>query len=141
MSDPEGNPSLVVDWTTPPSELFETILTYLDIDSVKALRLTDRRFAEQCIGQRFLGFIQQPILDISLQNLRSLHALARNSALSKMIHSLTFLATSLDSSGAEKNLKSGDHIVREVHVRIFTATTNSPEELSNTESNLKWLKE
>jgi hypothetical protein len=142
MSNIEGNPSLVVDWTTLPPELFETILTYLDLDSVKALRLTNRKFAERCIGPRFLSFIQQPILDVSSQNLRSLHALACNTALSKMVHCLTFLATSLDSSEAEKNVKSGKHTVRRTHGPMFETVTTSytPEELSNAKSNLKWLK-
>lgn len=142
MSDPERNPSLIVDWTTLPPELFETILTYLDLDSVKALRLTDRKFAEKCIGPRFSSFIQQPILDVSSQNLRSLHALACNPALSKMVHSLTLLATSLDSSEAEKNVKSGKYTVRRTHGPMFESltTTYTPEELSNAKSNLKWLK-
>lgn len=143
ISDPAENPSFFIDWTTLPPELFETILTYLDLDSVKALRLTDRKFAEKCIGPRFSSFIQQPILDVSSQNLRSLHALACNPALSRMIHSLTFLATSLDSSEAEQNVNSGKHTVREVHGPMFTTTTASytPEELSNVKSNLKWLKQ
>ncbi|KAJ5124314.1 uncharacterized protein N7515_008139 [Penicillium bovifimosum] len=143
MSDSEGNPSLIVSWTTLPPEPFETILTYLDVDSVKALRLTDRRFAEKCVGPRFLSFIQQPILDVSSQNLRSLYALACNPALSKMIHSLTFLATSLDSSEAEKNVKSGNHTVRRNHGAMFETTTTpfTAEEFSNAKSNLKWLKQ
>jgi hypothetical protein len=143
MSDAEANLFPIIDWTTLPPELFETILKYLDLDSVKALRLTDQKFAEKCIGPRFLSFIQQPILDVSSQNLRSLHALACNPPLSGMIHSLTFLATSLDSSEAEENVKSGKYTVRRVHGPMFETTTTSysPEELSIAKFNLKWLKE
>lgn len=131
-----------MDLTTLPPEVFETILTYLDLDTVKALRLTGPKPAEKCIGPRFLGSIQQPILDVSSQKLRSLQALACNPALSKMVHSLTFLATSLDSSVLEKNVKSGRRTVQ-YHGPIFSATTKaySPEELANVKSDLNWLRE
>lgn len=143
MSDPGRMKSFGIDWTTLSPELLETILTYLDLDSIKALRLTNREVAEKCLGPRFLTFIQQPILDVSTQNLRSLHALACNPTLGKMIRSLTFLATSLDSSEAEKNVISGKHTVRRNHGAMFEAilTEYSSAELSTAKSNLKWLKE
>ncbi|KAB8076119.1 hypothetical protein BDV29DRAFT_170807 [Aspergillus leporis] len=142
MFNPKRNSSPIIDCTTLPPEIFETILTYLDIGTVKALRLTDRKLAEKCIGPRFLGSIQQPIFDVSSQNLRSLCALACNPALSKKIYSLTFLATSLDSSELEKNVKSGKHTVRLSRGPFFSATeiTYSPEELSNAKSGLNWLR-
>lgn len=143
MSGSGRNKTFGIDWTTISPELLETILTYLDLDSIKTLRLTNREFAEKCLGPRFLSFIQQPIVDVSTQNLRSLHALACNPALGKMIHSLTFLATSLDSSIAEKNVISGTHTVRRNHGPMFEATVTkfSPEELATAKSNLNWLKE
>jgi hypothetical protein len=58
MFSPERNSSPIMDYIILPPEVFETILTYLDLDSVKALRLTDRKLAEMCIGPRFLGSIQ-----------------------------------------------------------------------------------
>lgn len=143
MADPGRIKSFGIDWATLSPELLETILTYLNLDSIKALRLTNREFAEKCLGPRFLSFIQQPILDVSTQNFRSLYALACNPALSKMIHSLTFLATSLDSSEAEKNVISGKHTVRRNHRPMFEATVTkySSEELSAAKANLNWLKE
>ncbi|KAJ5306735.1 hypothetical protein N7508_005750 [Penicillium antarcticum] len=129
--------------TTLAPEVFETILTYLDVDTVKALRLTDRKLAERCIGPRFLGSIQQPTFDVSPQNLRSLRALACNRTLKKGIHSLTLLATNLDSSELKKNVASGTYIVREVNGPFVSATTvaYTPKELSDAGSDLKWLKE
>ncbi|PLB53589.1 hypothetical protein P170DRAFT_451648 [Aspergillus steynii IBT 23096] len=97
-------------WITLPPEVFEIILTYLDLDSVKALRLTSRQLAQSCIGPHFLRCIQQPVFDVSSSNLRSLRALACNPALSKVIHSLTFIATSLDSSELEKIVESGSNV-------------------------------
>ncbi|KAB8262136.1 hypothetical protein BDV32DRAFT_120625 [Aspergillus pseudonomiae] len=126
-----------------PLEVFQTILTYLDLDSVKALRLTNRRLAGMCIGPRFLTSLQQPTLDVSSQNLRSLHALACNPSLSKRIHTLTLLATSLDSSELEKNVKTGRYTAREFKgpFVISSQIEYSPEELSKAISDLSWLRE
>ncbi|OGM46189.1 hypothetical protein ABOM_004866 [Aspergillus bombycis] len=126
-----------------PLEVFETILTYLDLDSVKALRLTNRGLAGKCIGPRFLATIQQPIFEVSLENLRSFHALACSPSLSKRIHSLTLLATSLDSSELEKNVKCGQYAARSLNGPFFESSTidYSPEELSKAISDLGWLRE
>ena len=138
----EANSSLIMDLTTLPPEIFETILTYLDLHRVKALRLTNRKLADLCIGPRFLGSIHQPVLDVSSENLRSLCALARNPALSKKIKSLTFVTTSLHSSELEKNVASGEHTVRESSGPLISASviSYSPEELTEVKADLKWLK-
>jgi hypothetical protein len=143
MFDSKGNSSPIIDWTTLPPELFEIIITYLDLDEVKALRLTARKFAEKCIGPRFLGSIEQPTLDVSLHNLRSLYALACNPPLSNKIYSLTLLATSLDSSELEKNVKSGKYTVHTARGPFFEAVTTpyTPEELSSAKSDLDWFEE
>ncbi|OQD98641.1 hypothetical protein PENVUL_c069G09362 [Penicillium vulpinum] len=132
-----------MDLNTLPPDIFEIVLTYLDLNTVKALRLTDRKLAKKCIGPRFLGSIQQPICDVSSQTLRSLRALSCNPALSKMIHSLTFLATNLDASKLEKNVESGKYDEVKVHGRMFERTTipYSAEGLSEAKSDLNWLKE
>ncbi|KAJ5766309.1 uncharacterized protein N7511_003925 [Penicillium nucicola] len=126
-----------------PQEVFETVLKFLDLNTIKALRLTNRRLSEICIGPRFLGFIQQPSLDVSPQSFRSLHSLACNPALSKVIHSLKFVATSFDSTELAKNVASGKYVVRTVKGPFFEATTMkyTPEELFNANSDLEWLKE
>lgn len=126
-----------------PGGVFERILTYVDLNGVKSLRLTNRKLAQMCIGPRFLNTIQQPTLDVSIHNLRALHALACNLTLSKMVHSLTFVATSLNSSELEKNLRSGTKTVQKMKGAIFSATNVplSPEEISQSKFDLNWLKE
>jgi hypothetical protein len=134
----------IMNWATLPPEVFEIILAYLDLDTIKALRLTDRNLAEKCLGPQFLGAIQQPICDVSSQNLRSLRALSCNPVLSKMIRSLTFVATSLDFSELEKNVESGEYtVVKLNNGPMFEKTTMpySPEALSNAKSDLRWLRE
>ncbi|OOG00328.1 hypothetical protein ASPCADRAFT_158261 [Aspergillus carbonarius ITEM 5010] len=128
-----------------PAIPFEIILTYLDLESVKALRLTSPILAEKCIGPRFSKCIQQPVLDVSPQNLRNLLALARNHVLSKKVRSLTFLATILDPSRLERSIQSGKYIIwgpigsRSEYVKSEEELT--PEGLANAKSDLLWLKE
>jgi hypothetical protein len=66
--------------------------------------------------------------------------------MSKRIHSLTLLATILDSSDLEVNVQSGEHNVYESdgsEGSYVSATMigYSPEELANAKSDLKWMKE
>ncbi|PYI36057.1 hypothetical protein BP00DRAFT_491989 [Aspergillus indologenus CBS 114.80] len=128
-----------------PPEIFESTLTYLDLESINALRLVDRKLAEKCIGPRFLRCIQQPVLEVSPQSLRSLHALARNPTLSKKIHSLTFLATTMEPSELDKNIKSGKYVAQKLNelgnVVSRTKVRFTPEELEKAKSDLRWLNE
>ncbi|GKZ25573.1 hypothetical protein AbraIFM66951_001345 [Aspergillus brasiliensis] len=125
-----------------PTELFEAVLSYLDLNSIKALRLTSQSLAKRCMGPRFLGSIQQPVLDVSSETLRSLLALARNPALSKKISSLTLLAAVLDISGLENNIKDGYYLETEYRGRSFRRVKihYTPEDLSDANRDLAWLK-
>ncbi|RAK76517.1 uncharacterized protein BO72DRAFT_448778 [Aspergillus fijiensis CBS 313.89] len=128
-----------------PPEIFESTLTHLDLESIKALRLVDRKLAEKCIGPRFLRCIQQPVLDVSPQSLRCLHALARIPALSKKIHSLTFLAITMEPSGLDKDIKSGWYRVEKLNKHGYVTSRSTakftPEELEKAKSDLRWLNE
>ncbi|RAL13443.1 uncharacterized protein BO97DRAFT_366979 [Aspergillus homomorphus CBS 101889] len=122
-----------------PQEIFEEVLTYLEIESLKTLRLVDRKLAEKCFGPRFLKCIQQPVLVISPQRLRSLHALACNPTLSKKVYSLTFLATPVRSPKSKGNVKPGPRMVQKpVQHRYMTrAKANyTRKELSDTNPDL-----
>ncbi|PYH67920.1 uncharacterized protein BO88DRAFT_72428 [Aspergillus vadensis CBS 113365] len=121
-----------------PTELFETLLSYLDVDTIKALRLTCNKLAKRCIGPRFLVFIHQPLLDVTSENLRSLLALARNPDLRKKVHSITLLATIMDISGLEQNVKDGYYTVIMVDGPRWrrVEVDYSPEELSNAKDDL-----
>ncbi|GLB23210.1 hypothetical protein AtubIFM61612_003799 [Aspergillus tubingensis] len=136
------NPNHVDGFSSLPTEIFATLLSYLDLDSIKALRLTSGSLARRCIGPRFLESIQQPVLDVSLENLRSLLALSRNHDLSKKITSLTFLATIMDISGLERDIKNGWYSVDDFKAPTLEETdfNFSPEELSKAKDDLKWLK-
>ncbi|PYH31617.1 uncharacterized protein BO87DRAFT_418092 [Aspergillus neoniger CBS 115656] len=132
------NPHHVDGFSSLPTEIFETLLSYLDLDSIKVLRLTSGSLARRCIGPRFLESIQQPVLDVSLENLRSLLALSRNHELSKKITTLTLLATIMDISGLEQDIKNGWYRVVDFNGPIFadTAVDFSPEELAKAKEDL-----
>ncbi|PWY75303.1 hypothetical protein BO94DRAFT_524192 [Aspergillus sclerotioniger CBS 115572] len=128
-----------------PAIPFETVLTYVDLESIKALRLTNRTLAEKCIGPRFLKSIEHPTLDFSLQKIRNLLVLTRDHVISQKVRSLAFFATTIDSSRLEKSIISGKYIERvsfgfrqsyEKTKEVYT-----PEGLSNAKSDLIWLKE
>ncbi|GLA28384.1 hypothetical protein M752DRAFT_300541 [Aspergillus phoenicis ATCC 13157] len=125
-----------------PTELFEALLSYLDVDSIKTLRLTSGKIAKRCLGPRFLACIQQPVLDVSSENLRSLIALGRNPDIRKKVNSLTFLATIMDISGLEKNIEDGYYIVEKFNGPGFrrVEVDYSPKELSDAKDDLIWLK-
>ncbi|OJZ81672.1 hypothetical protein ASPFODRAFT_52074 [Aspergillus luchuensis CBS 106.47] len=126
-----------------PTELLEILLSYLDVNSIKALRLTCNKLAKRCIGPRFLASIQHPLLDVSLENLRSLLALARNPDIRKKVNSITLLATILDIPELEQNVKDGYYIVIKVDGprRKRVEVDYSPEELSTAKDDLIWLVE
>ncbi|CAI7590109.1 unnamed protein product [Penicillium glandicola] len=131
-----------MDITILPLEILEMILTYLDIHSIKALRLTNRNLAVNCIGPRFLSSIGQPILDVTPQDLRSLHALSRNPALRKMVSCL-HLGPSLPSFELEKTVEDPKHNVRKYTSRAFFESSKiaySSEHLSNLQSQLDLLR-
>lgn len=128
-------------WNTLPLEIFETILAYLDLDSVKALRLVHPTFSESCIGPYFLSFVRQPDTDLSEHSLKSPQALALNPRLKSKVHTLTILASYFDSSEAEEIVKTGCKTITKRHGMIIVSKEEdcSPEELSEAEADLDWV--
>ncbi|ODM16736.1 hypothetical protein SI65_07701 [Aspergillus cristatus] len=123
-------------------QIFEIILTYLDLDSVKALRLVHRTFSGRGIGPYFLSFLRQPNTDLSEHSLKSLPALVLNPRLKSNIHTLTIRATCFDSSEAKGILKTGSKAITESHGMFITSTREgcSPEDLSEAQADLDWVK-
>ncbi|RAL13472.1 uncharacterized protein BO97DRAFT_442475 [Aspergillus homomorphus CBS 101889] len=138
MSNPEPKGRRLHDLSP---EIFQQILTDLDPESIKALRLTTRTLAEKCLGPR--DQLIQPVLDFSPQNLRALYALACDPVLSPKVHSLTFLATSLEFRELEKSIEVGYYEEVVVNGPIWSReeVDYTPEELDKAQAELRWLKE
>ncbi|KAJ5698719.1 hypothetical protein N7462_000724 [Penicillium macrosclerotiorum] len=129
--------------TTLPPEIVQAIISFLDLDNIKALRLGSRDLAAITLGPRFLGFIREPTLDVSLNSLRSLHALACNSVLRGRVHNLTLLSTVFDCSEQERKLKEGIYWADESEDEFSEPVRKeySQEELSLFQSQVDWVKE
>lgn len=52
-----------------PPEVMERIIKYLDLDTIKSLRLTCKMFGERCLGRRFKSFLKQQTTDFHLPSL------------------------------------------------------------------------
>ena len=129
-------------WNALPLEIFEIILTYLDLGSIKALRLVHRTFSERSIGPYFLSFLRQPDTDLSEHSLKSLRALALHPRLKLNVHTLTIRAACFDSSEAKKILKTKRKTITESHGAFMISEREecSPEELSEVQADLDWVK-
>lgn len=81
----------IMTWSRLPLEVLETILTYLDLASIKALRLVDRELSVRCLGPHFVRHVRAST-DLTRDNLASLDALGRNPVLRQHVHDLTIQA-------------------------------------------------
>jgi len=72
--------------------MLEIIISYLDLETIKALRLIDRELSIRCVGPQFLCHVQQPNTDLTEESLTSLDALSKRQMLRQKIHELTILA-------------------------------------------------
>lgn len=122
-------------WLQIPPEVLERILTHLDVESIKRLRLINRSLSKNCIGPYFRSFIQ-PTTDLTTH---SLATLLSTPWLEHSIHTLTILATSFDSSTAESKLAAGGHEVYDSDEDDSDYVPYSTEELANIQSELDWL--
>lgn len=122
-------------WLQIPPEVLERILTHLDVESIKRLRLVNRSLSKNCIGPYFRSFIQ-PTTDLTTH---SLATLLSTPWLEHSIHTLTILATSFDSSTAESKLAAGGHEVYDSDEDDSDYVPYSTEELANIQSELDWL--
>ena len=80
----------IMTWPHLPSEVLENILTYLDLASIKALRLVHRELGVRCLGPHFVHHLRAST-DLTRDNLASLDALGQNPVLRQHIHELTIL--------------------------------------------------
>lgn len=129
----------IMPWLKIPPEVLERILTYLDVESIKRLRLVNRSLSKNCIGPYFRSFIRQPTIDLTTHSFAALDALLSTPWVEHSIHTLTILATSFDSSNAESKLAAGGHKVYDSDEDESDYVPYSTEELADIQSELDWL--
>ena len=127
-------------WFQIPPEILERILTYLDVESIKRLRLVNRSLSKDCVGPCFRSFTRQPTIDLTTESFAAVfNALLSIPWLEHSIHTLTILATSFDSSNAESMLAAGGRKVYDSDEDESDYVPYSTEELADTQSELDWL--
>lgn len=75
-----------------PPELLETILKYVDLDSMRSLRLTCHNLARDCLGPHFLSFVRDRKTDLSRESLAALHDLAVHPILGRAVRKVAIEA-------------------------------------------------
>ncbi|KAH8432840.1 uncharacterized protein LDX57_010470 [Aspergillus melleus] len=83
-----------------PLELLHMILGFLDLESIKSLRLVNRILSQRCLGPHFN--IRQPTLDLTEQSFQSLKALIDNPVLRQQVHHITVVALYFATKEAEE---------------------------------------
>ncbi|KAF9893537.1 hypothetical protein FE257_010849 [Aspergillus nanangensis] len=81
-----------MNWLYLPPEIFETVLSHVDLDGIKSLRLASTAFSAACIGPRFLTFLNHLVTDLTEERLVSLDALLRRPEFATAVRILTIRA-------------------------------------------------
>ena len=127
-------------WLQISPEVLERVLTYLDVESIKRLRLVNRSLSKSCIGPYFRSFTRQPTIDLTTESYATiLDALLSIPWLEHSIHTIALLATSFDSSNAESMLAAGGRKVYDSDEDESDHVPYSSEELADIQSELDWL--
>lgn len=81
-----------------PNELFDQVLTHLDLLSIKKLRLASPLLAEKCLSPAFLAYYEQQEIDLTAASLQRLREITIHPALGPAIRRLTVVAVFHDPS-------------------------------------------
>src|SRR5262245_21529478 len=92
--------------------IWEEILEYLDLESIKNLRLTDKALNEACLRRRFKLCLEHQTTDLTQESLESLASIATHSLGGNVKH-LTILAAVYETSKVERILETKTEIETE----------------------------
>lgn len=81
-----------------PNELFNQVLTHLDLSSVKNLRLASQQHAAKCLSPAFLAYYEEQETDLTLTSLQRLRDITVHPALGPAVRRLTVVAVFHDPS-------------------------------------------
>ncbi|KAJ5606108.1 hypothetical protein N7510_008889 [Penicillium lagena] len=122
--------------STLPPECVEEILKYLDLATLKALRLSSRKLCARCTGPRFKTFISHQTVELSKSGLQSFRQLAVHPELGPAAKNLEIMATVYDQTRQRKVIDRWGHSLPDGSP---TPSGRSKEVLAEAESNLAWL--
>lgn len=124
-----------------PIEILEDILTYLDLDTIKSLRLSSRSFCQGCT-YRFMQFCRAQSIDLTQPSLRSLQELLAHPTLGTAVKYLEIVATVYDQTTHRMIMKAWENKQEDESARtMFNRNIYDPnqEDLSRAEAALAWL--
>ncbi|RAK95663.1 uncharacterized protein BO80DRAFT_485991 [Aspergillus ibericus CBS 121593] len=124
----------------PPAVVVDVIVDHLDLQSIKALRLTNRAWSKLCLGPRFKSFIRHQTTNLTAESLKSLMELACHPDLGSVVKQLTILADVYDPSLLKRVLHTRRCEDRTRMPRL-TARDCTQDELEQARAGLQWLEE
>lgn len=88
-----------------PNELFEAVLTHLDLQSIQRLRLTSTLYASKCLCPAFKRYYSHQVTDLTPNSLQRLLQITTHPVLGPAIDGLTVDAVFYDPSDVIRSLK------------------------------------
>lgn len=122
--------------STLPPECVEEIVNYLDLATLKALRLSSQKLRARCTGPRFKSFISHQTVELTKSGLQSFRQLAVHPELGLAAKNLVIMATIYDQTRQRKVINRWGHNLPDGSP---TPSGRSHEVLAEAESNLAWL--
>lgn len=89
-----------------PNELFEVVLTYLDLNSIRRLRLTSTQYADKCLCPAFKRYYGHQQTDLTPASLQRLFQLTTHPILGPTITDLTIPAVFYDPGSCIATIRS-----------------------------------
>lgn len=134
-----------------PPEILEEIMAYLDLATLKALRLSSRALCKDSTGFRFRQFFRLQSIDLGQSSLQSLQDLLVHPALGTAVKDLQIVATVYDQTphieivkAWEKKQKTRDQppVDPAIQSAIFRGPILDPnqEEFDQAEADIAWLR-
>ncbi|OJZ90790.1 hypothetical protein ASPFODRAFT_153615 [Aspergillus luchuensis CBS 106.47] len=123
-----------------PIVVVDEIIEYLDLETIKSLRLTDRIWSQLCLGPRFKSFMRHQSTDLTTRSLESLSALSCHDILRPAVKDLTIVAAVYDSFLLQKVLRTS-RCEDEDSIPWITARDCTLDEVVQAEADLAWLEE
>ncbi|KAJ5815045.1 hypothetical protein N7474_006822 [Penicillium riverlandense] len=119
-----------------PPECVEEIMKYLDLDTLKALRLSSQNLCARCTGLRFKTFVSHQTVELTKLGLQSFRQLAVHPELGPAAKSLKIMATVYDQTRQRKVIDTWGHNLPDGSP---TPSGCSREVLAEADINLAWL--
>ena len=107
-------------------------MEYLDLDTLKSLRLSTRQLCAECTGPRFERFIRNQTVELTTVALQSLRELSLHPKFGAIVENLRIMATVYDQTRQLSLMNVSDHARQE---------PTSEKSHAQARDDLAWLRE